>query len=191
MRIAALGDSITEGYLCYPQDSWVAIVARELGVEMYNLGVCGDLTRDMRRRMRRQVLPLTPSHCLILGGANDAFCQVALEDYSENIEIIVEYCLRFDIIPILGIPTPTLAYPEEFILQEYRAWLLEYAEKSRIAVIDFYASLVDATGMMARPELLLDEVHPNVEGYRAMAEKAKEVISRLKQDYLKEGSGNE
>ncbi|HHV65004.1 MAG TPA: lysophospholipase [Peptococcaceae bacterium] len=185
MRVVALGDSITEGYLCYPQDSWVAIVANELQIEMYNLGICGDLTRDMRRRMRRQVLPLAPSHCIILGGANDAFCQVDLEDYSENIEIIVEYCWRNDIIPVLGIPTPTMAYPEEFILQAYRDWLREYAEEKKITIIDFYAALVDATGMMARQEFFLDEVHPNVEGYRAMAEAAGKVLRRLKEDFLK------
>jgi len=179
MRVAAMGDSITEGYLCFPQDNWVAIVETELGIKMYNLGVCGDLTRNMRRRFRSQVLTLAPSHCIILGGANDAFCDISLEDYSENVEVMVEYCVNNGIVPILGIPTPCLAYPEEFVLQEYRAWLKEYAEEHSIKVIDFYAALADTEAMIAKEEYLLDEVHPNIDGYRAMADVAKQVLASM------------
>ncbi|NLI91696.1 MAG: lysophospholipase [Peptococcaceae bacterium] len=179
MRIAALGDSITEGYLCYSQDCWVSIVGKELGITMYNLGVSGDLTRNMRRRFRHQVLPLAPSHCLILGGTNDAFCDIEIDDFSENVEIMVEYCINNHIIPILGIPTPCLAYPQEFILQEYRGWLKEYAENNKIQIIDFYSALADTDSMIANQEYLLDEVHPNVEGYRVMADVAKAVISQI------------
>jgi acyl-CoA thioesterase-1 len=179
MRIAALGDSITEGYLCYPQDNWVSIVAKELGIEMYNLGVSGDLTRNMRRRFRHQVLPLAPSHCIILGGTNDAFCEIDLEDYSENMEIMVEYCLNNQIVPILGTPTPCLAYPEEFVLQDYRGWLKAYAETHKIPIIDFYSALADTEAMIAKQEYLLDEVHPSIEGYRIMADAAKSVLSGM------------
>ncbi len=179
LRIAALGDSITEGYMCYPQDSWVSIVERVLGIKIHNLGVSGDLTRNMRRRFRHQVLPLAPSHCIILGGTNDAFCDISLDDYSENIEIMVEYCENNGIVPILGIPTPTLSYPEEFVLQEYRGWLQEYAEAKNIVSINFYSSLADVEGMIAKEEYLLDEVHPNIEGYQVMAETAIQALSGI------------
>lgn len=183
MRVAAIGDSITEGYMCYPQDGWVYLVGKELNIEMYNLGVCGDLTRNMRRRFRHQVLRLAPSHCIILGGTNDAFCDISLDDYSENVEIMVEYCWNNFIVPILGLPTPCLVYPEEFVLQEYRAWLKEYAEEHKIPLIDFYSVMADPISMIARQEYLLDEVHPNVEGYRVMADAAKEVLSGLIEQY--------
>ena len=165
--------------MCYPEDGWVSIMGRELGVTIFNLGTCGDLTRNMRRRFRNQVLSLIPSHCIILGGTNDAFCDIPLDDYSENIEIMVKYCLNNSIIPIIGIPTPCLSYPEEYILQEYREWLKEYAECQQITIIDFYSTLADTVSMIAKREYLLDEVHPNIEGNRMMAETAKEVIKGL------------
>lgn len=180
MRVAALGDSITEGYLCYPQDSWVYIAGQKLGITVFNLGVCGELTRNMKRRFRSQVLPTAPSHCIILGGTNDAFCEISLEDYSENIEIMAEYCLRNEIVPIIGIPTPSLSYPEEFTLQEYRAWLHEYVQANQFLIIDFYSALADTESMIARAEYFLDDVHPNIEGYRAMADAAIAVLSQLK-----------
>jgi hypothetical protein len=137
MRVAAMGDSITEGYLCFPQDNWVAIVETELGIKMYNLGVCGDLTRNMRRRFRSQVLPLAPSHCIILGGANDAFCDISLEDYSgkrgSHGGILRQQRHRSHPGDTYALP----GLPEEFVLQEYRAWLKEYAEEHSIKVIDF------------------------------------------------------
>lgn len=179
MKVVALGDSITEGYMCCPQDGWVAIVERELGIETVNLGVCGDLTSNMRRRFRHQVLSLRPSHCIILGGTNDAFCDISLADYSENIEIMVKYCQSNAIIPIIGIPTPSMSYPEEFVLQEYREWLKEYVESQNITIIDFYSVLADTVSMIAKQEYLLDEVHPNIKGYRAMADAAKGVLGRI------------
>lgn len=179
MRVVALGDSITEGYMCYPEDGWVSIVGRELGITIYNLGTCGDLTRNMRRRFRHQVLRLRPSHCIILGGTNDAFCDISLDDYSENIEIMAEYCQNNSIIPIIGIPTPSLSYPEEFILQEYRGWLKEYAASQKITIIDFYSVLADTISMIAKQEYLLDEVHPNIQGYRVMADAANEVLKNF------------
>lgn len=174
MKIAAMGDSITEGYMCNPRDGWVSIVGRDLGIKMFNLGVPGDLTRNMKRRFQRQLLSLAPSHCLILGGTNDAFCEIDLDDYSENIMFMVEYCVKNGIVPILGLPVPSLG-PEEFILQEYREWLKEYEEKEKIQIIDFYSSFLDSQGTI-KEEYYLDEVHPNAAGYRIMAEVAKIAI---------------
>ncbi|KUO60475.1 MAG: hypothetical protein APF84_06350 [Gracilibacter sp. BRH_c7a] len=179
MRVAALGDSITEGYMCYPQDGWVNIVERELGIEIFNFGVCGDLTRNMHRRLRQQVLSINPSHCIILGGTNDAFYDMSLDDYIENMKVMIECCQENDIIPIIGVPTPCLSCPEESILQEYRRWLKEYAVSHVISIIDFHVGLTDTISRMAKKEYLLDEVHPNVKGYRIMADAAKDVLGKF------------
>lgn len=179
MRAIALGDSITEGYLCNPKESWVHLAGKGLGIEIYNLGVCGDMTLNLRRRFRHEVAKVNPTHCIIMGGVNDAFCAVDLADYSENIKILGELCLQANIIPILGIPTPVLAFPEEFVLQEYRAWLKVYAEQQKISLIDFYSPLVDPLASIAKSEYFFDEVHPNVQGYRVMADQAIKVLVQL------------
>lgn len=179
LRIAAMGDSITQGYLCNPCDGWVSIIERELNIKMYNLGVPGDLSRNMKRRFVHEVLPRGPSHCIILGGTNDAFCDVSLDDYSENIEIMVDNCRNNGIAPIIGLPTPCLAYPEELILEEYRGWLKEYADLEGLYVIDFYSALLDIGNMAVREEYFIDEVHPNAGGYRMMADAAKALFGRI------------
>ena len=179
MRVAALGDSITEGYMCHPEENWVSITRRELAITMYNLGNCGDLTRNMLNRFSQQVLRLSPSHCIILGGTNDAFCDVPQTDYGDNIDRIAGSCQENGIIPILGMPTPCLSPSEEFILQEYRDWLREYSLSKKIMSIDFYSVLLDTASMTGKQEYFLDDVHPNKAGYRVMAEAAKKILSSL------------
>lgn len=179
MKAVALGDSITEGFMCHPEENWVSIIGRELGITIFNRGRCGDLTRNMLNRFSRHVLHLRPSHCIILGGTNDAFCEIFLDDYADNIETIVKYCQEASIIPIIGIPTPCLSYPEEIILQEYRTWIKDYSQSQKISFIDFYSVLADTSSMTGNQEYLLDDVHPNSEGYRRMAEEAKGVLRLL------------
>ncbi len=144
MKIVALGDSITEGYPFSPQESWVEYVARELNVPILNRGVCGDLTGGMRERFRQDVLAFAPTHVIILGGANDAFAGYPLADVSQNFIAMVDMSRQRGIIPILGLPTPSLLPEEEKFLMIYRDWLQDYAGREHIMVIDFYTPFMAA-----------------------------------------------
>lgn len=60
VRIAALGDSITAGYLCEEKNNWVTLTAQELKIEIVNLGICGDGSRDLWIRFP-QVISIKPA----------------------------------------------------------------------------------------------------------------------------------
>ncbi len=74
--IVCLGDSITYGFPFGPEESWVALSAQALGLNMVNKGANGDTTRGMRRRFKRDVVSLNPAYVIIMGGANDAFMDI-------------------------------------------------------------------------------------------------------------------
>jgi acyl-CoA thioesterase I len=170
MKIVALGDSITEGYPFTNQESWVKYLAQVLQCPVLNQGICGDSTSGMRERFRRDVLAYTPTHVIILGGANDACERIHLKRVSVNFMGMAESCSQNGIIPIFGLPTPSLFAEEEKFLSEYRNWLKGYADALNIMVVDFHSPFLDRIGAGQGPQLFVDGIHPSMEGYALMGE---------------------
>ncbi|MDP4161228.1 MAG: GDSL-type esterase/lipase family protein, partial [Bacillota bacterium] len=159
-----------EGYPFSHDESWVAYVTKELGIEMVNQGICGDLTQGMRQRFKRDVFPSDPTHVIILGGANDALAGFSLASVSANFKTMVEMSRQQGIIPILGLPIPFLSPTEETILTQYRNWLKQYINTENILAIDFWRPFFTAIQVGEAGKLYVDEVHPSIEGYRFMGE---------------------
>ena len=185
MKIIAIGDSITLGFPYTQKESWVAFLAQELQREVINKGVNGDLTQNICDRFRRDVLTLNPSHVIILGGTNDAYSKYPLESVSLNFKAMVEMSQKQEIIPILGLPLPSLVPEEEFLLIQYRNWLIDFAMKKDLPYVDFYSPFLRRIKAGEEAQLFVDEVHPSLEGYNLMGET---VLNELR-TFLKNTSG--
>lgn len=179
MKIVAIGDSITEGYPFSHDESWVAYVAKKLKIEIVNQGICGDLTQGMRERFKLDVFPFSPTHVIIMGGANDAFAGFSLASVSDNFKAMVEMSRHKGIIPILGLPIPSLLPEEEILLAQYRNWLKEYITGENVKSIDFWMPFYTAIQEGNAEILYVDEVHPSIYGYRLMGETALRSLEAL------------
>jgi lysophospholipase L1-like esterase len=71
--LVAIGDSNTDPRCAYtlPRQVWLRIVGRE-GYKTLNLGVSGDTTGDMRRRIEQTLSEGQPEIAVVFGGVNDA-----------------------------------------------------------------------------------------------------------------------
>jgi lysophospholipase L1-like esterase len=71
--LVAIGDSNTDPRCAYtlPRQVWLRIVGRE-GYKTVNLGVSGDTTGDMRRRIDQTLSEGQPEIVVVFGGVNDA-----------------------------------------------------------------------------------------------------------------------
>ena len=179
MKIVAIGDSITKGYPYSSKESWVRYVAQELNIDILNKGVCGDLTLNMRERFRREVLVYNPTHVIILGGTNDAIAGYPLAEVSTNLTAMVEMSRQQGIIPILGLPIPSLMPEEENIMADYRNWLKDYANRENLKIIDFYSPFWTAVKEGQSAKLFGDEFHPGIEGYKLMGKIATQSMEEI------------
>lgn len=184
MKIVAIGDSITEGYPFSNQESWVEHLAQAVKCQVLNEGICGDFTGGMRTRFQRDVIEHTPTHVIILGGANDAYEKIHLASVSANFKAMEECCRQNKITPIFGLPTPSLLLEEEQILIKYRNWLKSYATEKGIISVDFYTPFMDRLIVGQGAQLFVDEVHPSIEGYNLMGEVAVRSLEQSTLSYL-------
>ncbi|MEG6586460.1 GNAT family N-acetyltransferase [Dendrosporobacter sp. 1207_IL3150] len=167
-----MGDSITYGFPYSQDQSWFNIAAKEFRIEYYNKGINGDTTSGMLNRFAKEVILNNPSHVIIMGGTNDAYCCTKADCVLSNIKEMVELALQHSIMPIIGLPIPCNDSFEETLLSQYREKIREFAIINNVVYIDFHKEMADRTGSKLKPALHCDGIHPSVAGYRKMADTA-------------------
>ena len=168
IKIVALGDSITYGYPYEPELSWFKLAGKQFNMECINRGVNGDTTAGMLSRFKRDILRYKPSYVIIMGGTNDVYSDISTDEIINNISNMVELAVKYDIIPVIGLPIPCSDLQEEILLGKYREQLDRYCRDNNIETIDFYKVMVNEQDLTIKEELYLDRVHPNEAGYQAM-----------------------
>lgn len=183
MRLVCLGDSLTFGYKMKRQDTWPALLKKKYGIEVLNMGLCGDTTTDLACRFHTDVVERHPSHVIIMGGSNDFIQKVPFTVPRLQIESLVSQSRENGIEPIVGVPIPVDVenaqkyWPDvdnfeevSRLLKPYRKWLQDFGAAHKCRVIDFFSLFYDFKADMPKTQYYLDGLHPTVEGNRLMAE---------------------
>ncbi|NLC77081.1 MAG: GDSL family lipase [Clostridia bacterium] len=179
MLFVCLGDSITYGYPYGPASSWVYLSQASVNVTLVNKGHNGDTLGDMLSRFKSDVLALTPTDVLVMGGTNDAWNSIPLRTVQENVTTMFNMARANHIRFHLGLPIPINIhafddpYLEQAIrtapfLDRYRDWMRLFAAKNKVNLVDFYTPMLGSDGT-ANPDYYSDSGHPNRKGYRIMA----------------------
>jgi lysophospholipase L1-like esterase len=139
--LVAIGDSNTDPRCAYtlPRQVWLRIVGRE-GYRTVNLGVSGDTTADMRRRIEQTLSEGQPDIVVVFGGANDALRRVDPAETEQNVTFMVEWLLDHGVRRIVLIgpalvnwqPTPDWVP----LTDEVRRVLREVADRSGVVLVD-------------------------------------------------------
>lgn len=90
--LVAIGDSNTDpqGAYTLPWQVWLRLVGRQ-GYRTLNLGVSGDTTRDMRRRIDQTLSEGQPEIVVLFGGVNDARCGIGLAETEQNVTFMARW----------------------------------------------------------------------------------------------------
>jgi lysophospholipase L1-like esterase len=156
-----------------------------LNVQVLNMGVGGNDTRNGLGRLARDVLAQKADVAFVLFGGNDAAMvdpgptartepRVPLAEYRANLVEIVTRIQTTGAAVVLGTPLPfTRAYPHanvgayaanediNFLLKDYAAAAREAARETGVPLVDTFCVFADSPDNL---KLLQDGCHPNAAG---------------------------
>ncbi len=187
--IAALGDSLTQGYGLPPEEGFVPQLEtwlREQGedVRILNAGVSGDTTAGGLSRVDWTLTPEVEAMIVALGG-NDVLRGVDPANSRANIDGILKAAADRDLpVLLVGIAAPG-NYGAEY-QRDFDAIYPELAEEyGALLHPNFLAALArNGSPMSPDPQFFQsDNLHPNAEGVqrivRSIGPKVQELIARV------------
>jgi lysophospholipase L1-like esterase len=155
-------------------------------------GICGELTGDMIRRFRRDVLDHRPGFVPILGGTNDLGWNAAPADIMRNLVTLYEQTLA-----IGGVPIP-VTVPSIRVLdgsgsleasdwvaghlarrRELNALIRGYAASKKLASVDLSAATADPDSGQLAAVYSNDGIHLTTAGYRLFAGQVAQVLKPI------------
>lgn len=164
--IIAFGDSLVAG-VGSSTGGFVDMLSKDLGVEVVNLGISGNTTKDALDRV--EVLKdYKPKLVMILLGGNDFLRKVPTEVTFANLDKIVRVVVnQGSVVVLLGVRSGVLSNRYD---EEYEKLASKYGAVYVSDVLD---------GVFGRPNLMYDTIHPNDLGYRIIADRITPVIKKL------------
>lgn len=157
--VVAFGDSLTAGHEVSPGETYPAFLAERLGCRVINSGVGGEVTESGLGRLPAVLKEYRPSLVILCHGGNDLLQKQDKGVISANVERMVAMIRDqgADVI-LIGVPEPRL------VLKPASFYGI-VASRHRIPC-EFKA----LAAILSSPALKGDQIHPNAEGNRTLAE---------------------
>jgi acyl-CoA thioesterase-1 len=162
--IIAFGDSLVEGVGSTPGNDLFSQLENKIGRPIENLGDAGDTTADGVARMNK-VTALDPGLVIVLLGGNDTLRRIPVETTEANLRtLITAFQKGGAVVMFLGVRGGIMGSEREDM---YERVTNEYGAMYVPDILD---------GILLKPELMDDGIHPNDAGYSRIAERLKEVF---------------
>jgi lysophospholipase L1-like esterase len=181
LKVVCLGDSVTGLYYhtggrrAYTDMIAFAVRAALPGakLDMVNAGISGNSTRDALARLERDVLSQRPHLVTVMFGLND-MVRVPHDQFHDNLGTIIRKCRAIGAEVLLCTPNgviDTAGRPTSKLI-EYCDTIRSVAREEKVPLCDCYAaySALQTKDAKAWRLLLSDEIHPNMDGHKLIAE---------------------
>lgn len=167
-EIIVFGDSLVEGVGATPGRDVPSLLSSRIGVPIVNAGRRGDTTAAALARLETAVLSRDPRVVVVLLGGNDFLRRVPKEQTFANLDAIVgRIRARGAAVVVVGLSLGILTdgYGDR------------YEDLARRQSAGLVPDVLD--GIIGRPELMADQIHPNDRGYALMADRIEPALRDL------------
>jgi lysophospholipase L1-like esterase len=166
--IVCFGNSLTQGVGAEgEEETYPEVLGKLTGKEVINAGLSGDTTGTALIRLDVEVLNKNPFLVILELGGNDFLRHIPKEVTLKNLERIIMT------IQDKGIQVALCDVSSGFILSGYRRDFKRLCQKTGAI---FIPRLLE--GILDNPSLKYDYIHPNGKGYRIIAQRIYQAISR-------------
>ena len=161
----AFGDSLTAGYGASQGNDYPSALSQKIGRPILNKGVSGATTESALSHVD-EILRLQPRVVLLCLGGNDGLQQLPINTTFGNLSTIID---RFQesgsFVVLIGVRGASLS-------DRYSTPFKTLAKEKRVLFVQNILS-----GVLGSPSLMSDYIHPNDEGYEAIARRLEEILS--------------
>ena len=165
--VVAFGDSLTYGTGANEEESYPVQLARITGRRVVREGVPGEVSATGLARLPAALDEHQPRLLILCHGGNDFLRRLPKEQAAENVRAMIRLAKNRGV-EVLLIGTPEIGFtltPPEF-----------YAGIAKQFGIPYEGDVL--TKILRNGELKSDQIHPNAQGYRLMAERVAELLRK-------------
>lgn len=163
----AFGDSLTAGFGASSGNDYPTLLSAKIGRKILNKGVPGETTDNAMNRLE-EIVRLQPRVVLLCLGGNDGLLQLSMEKTFANLSTIIDR-LQADgsFVVLIGIRSASVS-------DRYASHFKKLAKEKHVLFVTNILS-----GILGTPNLMSDYVHPNEDGYKAIAERLAKILTPL------------
>ena len=184
VTIVGLGDSLTNGWMAgkgYFErfEDLLRDRYKNCVLETVNRGIPGDTAHGGLYRLDTDVIMYSPDAALIQFGLNDAFMGCPIEQFTKNIQAMIDRISGETNAEIVLLTSVCLMDPRmERMINDFYDALVSLAEKNSLPVarVHEYWRRKLNEGLLFRNLIQIDGVHPNDAGHGIMAEAVMEIF---------------
>jgi len=165
--VLAFGDSLTYGTGANEEQSYPAQLARITGRRVVREGAPGEVSATGLARLPAVLDEHQPRLLILCHGGNDFLRRLPKAQAAENVRSMIRLA-RDRGIEVLLIGTPEIGFtltPPDF-----------YGEIAKQFGIPYEGDVL--TKILRNGELKSDQIHPNAQGYRLMAERVADLLKK-------------
>ena len=171
--VLVLGDSISAGYGLDPAQAWPAHLAQSTGWNVINGGVSGDTAEQGLARLAFLLESHRPTAVIIELGGNDMLRRLPEQETRARLSEIIAQVRAASARPILmAVPKPSVAGAAFGSLSD-ADFYAEVAKKESVVLLPDVISEV-----LSESQYKLDQLHPNAEGSRVLADRATAALKK-------------
>jgi acyl-CoA thioesterase I len=163
----AFGDSLTAGFGASAGNDYPTLLSQKIGRKILNAGVPGETTENALARVE-QIVRFKPRVVLLCFGGNDGLQQLPMGKTFANLSAIIDRLHESgSFVVLIGVRSASVS-------DRYASHFKKLAKEKHVLYVPNILS-----GVLGTPNLMSDYIHPNDDGYKAIAERIEKILKPL------------